>query len=71
MAEEEKKTKRMAAWQLGLLQGVIFTVLVYVFGGDSKASAGEALAKAGLAGLVFGAGMTWYETHRRRKEDGK
>ena len=63
MAEPEGKPKRVAPWQLGLLQGVIFAVLIYAIGSDTS------IGKAVLAGAVFGVGMTFYEASRQRRKD--
>lgn len=67
--------KRMALWQLGTLQAIIFGVgwggfMYYMSWKDKGTSIGVAIALSILAGVLFGGTMSWFEARRRRNEDG-
>lgn len=70
----DEPLKRMPLWQLGALQAVVFGVgwggfMYHMSWKDKGTSVGLAIALSVLAGILFGASMSWFEARRRRNED--
>lgn len=69
-----ERPNRIPLWQLGLLQGLIFGVgwgafMYYLSWKEKGTSIALAVGLSVLAGLLFGACMSWFEARRRRNED--